>query len=190
MNMPLAPAPSPEKATCLRCSKHFTRRRGNQRYCSPACSAYVRNRRYYATPNGRQKKRAAQTRHFLRNPQLYYDARKRRIDLYAQGLLKDHMEEREFVDSITDRKLCTTLEALAGPSGSLDAAARHQARWQLDFHPSNFDGPRGRWLWVKCPDGIMRRRHIHAPVQYVMGADGQLVQELKTSLLELATVRR
>jgi hypothetical protein len=152
----------------------------------------VRNRRYYATPSGRQKKRAAQTRHFLRNPQLYYDARKRRIDLYAQGLLKEHMEERKVVDSITDRKLCTTLEALAGPSGRLDAAARQQARWQLDFHPTYLDDPRGRWLWVECPDGIMRLRHMYADVQYVMGADGQLVKEPKTSLVEqlLATVRR
>jgi hypothetical protein len=143
----------------------------------------VRNRRYYATPNGRQKKRAAQTRHFFRNPQLYYDARKRRIDLYAQGLLKKDMEERKFVDSIPNRKGSTTLELCAGPSGSLDAAARQQARWQIDFHPSYPDGPRGRWLWVKFPDGIMRLRHIDANVQYVMGADGQLVEEP-------ATVRR
>ena len=114
--MPLAPAPSPEKATCLRCSKQFTRRRGNQRYCSPACSAYVRNRRYYATPNGRQKKRAAQTRHFLRNPQLYYDARKRRIDLYAQGLL----------DSLgADRRL--------RPGHSQGDFEQGRYRWTLDI---------------------------------------------------------
>jgi hypothetical protein len=38
----------------------------------------------------------------------------------------------------------------------------------------------------------MRLRHMYADVQYVMGADGQLVKEPKTSLVEqlLATVRR
>jgi len=162
--MPLAAATSPEKATCLRCSKQFTRRHGNQRYCSSACSAYVRNRRYYATVRGRAKKREGQSRYFSRYPWKQYENKAARMARWVEARWE------AFVPNMRDGSPPTEEQRLWAWE-----AAVSNARWQIDFHPTYLDGPRGRDVSLKCADGRLRF-YTTAGNTFEMGRNGALIQ--------------
>ena len=102
---------------------------GRALYCSRRCSAWVRNRRYYGSLNGRSHKRAAARRYFQRRRQELYDRRAKRFEGYVNEILRgDHEFLRDLVDPFRGRTDSTPLElAMEG--------ARKLAQVQHDWNP-------------------------------------------------------
>jgi hypothetical protein len=115
-----------------------------------ACSAVVRNRRYYRTVNGRTKKRQAASRYF----------QKYRLELYAK---KAQRFARWFEESMTAEMRCHRIDPhdadiLTSLVVRKEAPAIIRSiRRNHDFHPAQFHdwGGKMRWL-VDWADGKLK----------------------------------
>jgi hypothetical protein len=128
---------------------------GRRFYCSKACSALTRNRRYYNTFAGRSRKRAAASRYFQRHRDEIYAKKAARFKRYVQEILSGDPAALE----------AAAFNALMTPCGpSMDQAtlellgARDLARVQHDWHwQQQGDSPLGRVYWKPVDPGTFVR---------------------------------
>lgn len=137
---PISFIKSTPKGACLRidCHKQVT---GRKKYCSERCSKLTRNRRYYDTPNGRQKKRVAASRYFQVHRSELYEKRRVRFERLLTRYLPDAYRFGEMMGCRRN--------GLPG-SEYKRSAAREQVRFHHDHHPNPFDQDRwGRNEWER-----------------------------------------
>lgn len=115
-------------------------------YCSKACSAATRNRRYYLTLQGRLKKRAGASRYFQNHHEELYEKRRARMDQYVVEIVRKG--EVDFVDGrISSPRLGLEDEQYT------QFAARNLARMQHDWQPNPYDGRVGKPMYFFTQDG-------------------------------------
>ena len=131
--------PAPAKiCSRLGCRKPITGKR--RRYCSDACSAATRNRRYYLTLRGRINKQTAASRYFQNHREELYAKRRARMDRYVEQIILNGK-----VDA-SEGRLNSNRRGLSDHEYTL-LAARNLARVQHDWHGGPYDGPMGRFVY-------------------------------------------
>jgi hypothetical protein len=146
-NAPTAPTPdttSSKFCTRLDCENPITGR--TRLYCSKACSAATRNRRYYLTLQGRLNKRAGMSRYFQNHREKLYENKRARMDQYVIEIIKngevDCIDGRISSNRISlEDEQCTVL------------AARNLARVKHDWHGGPHDGRVGKPMYFFTQDG-------------------------------------
>jgi hypothetical protein len=145
-----APAPStpdttpPSLCTRLGCQKPIIG--SHLLYCSKACSAATRNRRYYLTLQGRLNKRAGASRYFQTHRNELYEKRHTRMDQYVVEIVKNG--EVDFIDG----RISSNRISLEDEQYTV-LASRNLARVRHDWHGGPHDGRVGKPMYFFTQDG-------------------------------------
>ena len=129
---------------------------GRKTYCSRACSAKVRNTRYYRTIKGRKKKRELAQWYFQRHRQELYDKKADRLS----GLFREELASRLRAENFAgyDPELVNIV------AGKLAPHAMGTVRFWHDYHPRMGMDWHGRLRWeIDWTDGQLKPYWIRGP---------------------------
>jgi hypothetical protein len=181
-NAPATPTPDttpPKLCARLGCQNPIT---GNHRhYCSKACSAATRNRRYYLTLQGRLNKRAGASRYFQNHREELYATRRTRMWGYVVREMEQIEARAAEIRNETAPGCPVSPQAFADMLiTTAESKARLKAALQHDYHPSRFGMWVGRDVWCFAEDGKPFKKNtkdMKMPFHELMEWNREVIEE-------------